>query len=188
MAATFNEYAKPQAGRRGKDVACCSWRSLLADWRGMASSTSSNAQTLYAYLYELAPLERIYLAREGVPASAIARLAQAMDMPMARLLKALHLPASTMAGPIQSQQHLPVDQSERVMQAMRLIGLAERLAEEYGDPELHQGFNAAMWFGGWIQEPNPSLGMDKPSDFLDTATGAGLVESLLDKMVSGVCA
>lgn len=187
MTATSSEHVSPKRSK-SKGAVASAWPSLLAHWKGSASLSDPKARTLYEYLYELSPLKSIDLARDGVPASAIERVAQAMDMPVARVQKALNLPASTVARKIKSHDNLPVDQSERVIQAMRLIGLAERLVDEYGDPELSQGFDAAKWFGGWIEEPNPALDMRKPVEFLDTATGAGLVESLLNKMVSGVYA
>lgn len=164
------------------------WRPLLDAWREVEPLPQAKVQTLYGYLHELDPLRYIHLTRAGIPASATEVLAQALHMPAARLQKALNLPASTVARKIKSQENLPVDQSERVIHTMRLVGLAQRLVSEYGDPELSQGFDAARWFGGWIEEPNPALGMQKPVDLLDTAAGAGLLESLLNKMVSGVYA
>lgn len=176
--------------RRGKSTGAAApgWASLLSHGGEPKSATNPKARTLYTYLYEMSPLRSIDLARDGVPAAAIEVVAQAMNLPVARVQKALNLPASTLARKIKSQENLPIDQSERVIQAMRLIGLAERLVQEYGDPELSQGFDAAKWFGEWIEEPNPALGMQKPVELLDTATGAGLVEALLHKMVSGVYA
>ena len=164
------------------------WRPLLDAWREVAPLPQAEVQTLYGYLHGLDPLRYIHLARAGIPASATEMLAQALHMPAARMHKALNLPASTVARKIKLQENLPVDQSERVIQTMRLVGLAQRLVSEYGDPELSQGFDAARWFGEWIEEPNPALGMQKPVDLLDTAAGASLVESLLNKMVSGVYA
>lgn len=188
MKATSGVHGRPKRGKSGIGAVVPGWSSLLTQGSALEPSSDSKAPTLYTYLYELSPLRSIDLARDGVPASAIEVVAQAMDMPVARVQKALNLPASTVARKIKSQENLPVDQSERVIQAMRLIGLAERLVDEYGDPELSQGFDAARWFGEWIEEPNPALGMQKPVELLDTATGAGLVESLLHKMVSGVYA
>lgn len=174
----WNEATRDDAG----------WPVLLEAWREVAPLPQAKAQTLYGYLRELDPLRYIQLARAGIPASATEVLAQALHMPAARVHKALNLPASTVARKIKLEENLPVDQSERVIQTMRLVGLAQRLVSEYGDPELSQGFDAARWFGEWIEEPNPALGMQKPVDLLDTAAGAGLVESLLNKMVSGVYA
>lgn len=188
MKTASSGHGRPRRGKGGPGPAAPGWPYLLTHGSDLDSSPDSRASTLYTYLYELSPLKSIGLARDGVPASAIEVVAQAMDMSVARVQKALNLPASTVARKIKSQEKLPVDQSERVIQAMRLIGLAQRLVDEYGDPALSQGVDAAKWFGEWIEEPNPALGMQKPVEFLDTATGAGLVESLLHKMVSGVYA
>lgn len=188
MKATSGVPGRAKRDKSGTGPVAPGWPYLLTHDGGHESSPGSKTPTLYTYLYELSPLKSISLARDGVPASAIEVVAQAMDMPVARVQKALNLPASTVARKIKSQENLPVDQSERIIQTMQLIGLAERLVDEYGDPELSQGFDAAKWFGEWIEEPNPALGMQKPVELLDTATGAGLVESLLHKMVSGVYA
>lgn len=164
------------------------WPRLLDAWREVEPLPQAQVPTLYGHLYALDTLQYIQLARAGIPASATEMLAQALHMPAARMQKALNLPASTVARKIKSQENLPLDQSERVIQTMRLVGLAQRLVGEYGDPELSPGFDAARWFGEWIEEPNPALGMQKPVEFLDTAAGASLLESLLNKMVSGVYA
>jgi len=188
MAIASSAHVRSQVDKKIQGAEGPGWASLLVHWSDTGSLPDSKAQTLYEYLYALSPLKSIDLARDGVPASAVEGVAQALDMPLAKVQKALNVPASTLARKIKSRENLPVDQSERVIQAMRLIGLAEQLVDEYGDPELSQGFDAAKWFGGWIEEPNPALDMRRPVEFLDTATGAGLVESLLHKMVSGVYA
>ena len=184
MKATFSVHGKAQRGASAKGA----WSLLRAPESELKAAPGSKAPTPYTCLYESNPLRCVDLARDGVPASAIALVAQALGMPVARVLKALNLPASTMASKTKSQKKLSVDQSERLIQAMRLIGLAQRLVGEYGDPQLSQGFDAARWFGKWLEEPNPALGMQKPAGLLDTAAGAGLVESVMHKMVCGACA
>jgi putative toxin-antitoxin system antitoxin component (TIGR02293 family) len=94
----------------------------------------------------------------------------------------LRLPTSTMARKQQAAKPLNVDQSERVLRLQSLIGLAEKIVAQYGNPK---GFDAAKWVGQWVERPVPALGGATPSSFLDTAEGAKLVESTLMGMVSG---
>ena len=86
---------------------------------------------------------------------------------------------------IKAEDVLDTDQSERVLQIQRLIGLVQKMVQDYGDPT---GFDAGQWLGQWIEQPNPALAGALPADYLDTASGVGMVESLLHKMVSGAYA
>lgn len=139
----------------------------------------------YTDAFALPILERIDRVKMGIPAQSVPTVAADLSLTTERYASILGLPKSTVARKIKNNEMLPQDQSERMLRVMRLIGLVERLVSDYGDP---QGFVPATWFGHWIEQPNPALNGRQPSEFLDTATGAELVESLLNKMVSGAYA
>lgn len=139
----------------------------------------------YADAFDLPVQEQIDYVKRGLPAQGVPQVAADLHLSTDRYISILGLPKSTLARKIKENQRLPVEQSERVFQTMRLVGLVQQLVKDYGDA---QGFDAAQWLGQWIEQPNPALGGNCPAGYLDTATGAALVESLLHAMVSGAYA
>lgn len=133
-------------------------------------------------LWELAPQERVDILKIGFPAGSVSSLACALNRSFANTALLLGLPESTIARKIKEGKVLNSDQSERVLQIVRLIGLTQKIVAEYGDPELLASFDAAEWLGTWIERPQPSLGMKKPSEYLDSATGIEMVETLLKRI------
>jgi putative toxin-antitoxin system antitoxin component (TIGR02293 family) len=136
----------------------------------------------YARAFELGSIEKVALARAGIDPSVVHEIALDMGIQVGRVSQMLRLPTSTMARKQQAAKPLNVDQSERVLRLQSLIGLAEKIVAQYGNPK---GFDAAKWVGQWVERPVPALGGATPSSFLDTAEGAKLVESTLMGMVSG---
>ena len=129
--------------------------------------------------------QRIELIRSGVQARDVAELASALQLSVDRTISVLGFPKSTVLRKIKAEDVLDTDQSERVLQIQRLIGLVQKMVQDYGDPT---GFDAGHWLGQWVEQPNPALAGALPADYLDTASGVGMVESLLHKMVSGAYA
>jgi putative toxin-antitoxin system antitoxin component (TIGR02293 family) len=133
----------------------------------------------------LSPIERIALVREGVPADFVVKLIDAMRQPKTRVLDTVRLPRSTVARKAARHQKLSSAEGERVLGLAALIGLAQRIVEESGEPE---GFDAAMWVGAWLNEPHPALGGRTPGEYFDTAEGRALVADLLARQQSGAYA
>lgn len=64
----------------------------------------------------------------------------------------------------------------------KLVAVVQRVVHESGDPF---GFDARAWTKDWIQEPVPALGGALPVDYMGTAEGRALVETLILRMQSG---
>ena len=58
----------------------------------------------------------------------------------------------------------------------------QRIVEESGNPV---GFDARAWTVRWMQEPVPALGGACPIEYMRTAEGRALIETLVLRMQSG---
>jgi hypothetical protein len=74
----------------------------------------------------------------------------------------LGVPRSTVIRKAKAKTRLASEQSERVIGLSRLVDQVESLVAESGDPE---GFDAAPWSQGWLEQPNPALGERHPGEF-----------------------
>lgn len=63
-----------------------------------------------------------------------------------------------------------------------LAAVVQRIVDESGDPA---GFSAHAWTLQWIKERVPALGGARPIDYMGTAEGRALVETLVLRMQSG---
>ncbi|MGE0372650.1 MAG: antitoxin Xre/MbcA/ParS toxin-binding domain-containing protein [Reyranella sp.] len=63
-----------------------------------------------------------------------------------------------------------------------LTAVVQRIVDESGNPE---GFDAHAWTLKWIQERVPALGGARPIDYMGTAEGRALIETLILQMQSG---
>ncbi|ROR21468.1 putative toxin-antitoxin system antitoxin component (TIGR02293 family) [Comamonas sp. BIGb0124] len=140
------------------------------------------------YVHQMPSLDKVALVKDGLLAESISDVAFAMDITLDNTNRFLGLPASTIARKIREKQPLATEQAEKVVQLVSLIGLVEQIVDEYGDPKSTLDFDAARWLGEWIEKPQPSLGMRKPSEFLDTATGIAMIETLLKRIAAGAFA
>jgi putative toxin-antitoxin system antitoxin component (TIGR02293 family) len=135
--------------------------------------------------YRANPLDRIALIRGRVPAAYVVALTQSMQIPRERLYSTLKLARATMDRKIQKRQRLSQEESERILAVARLIGQADTLVQESGDP---LGFDAPRWTAEWLQHPHPALGGRTPGELLDTSDGRTLVGDLLAQQQSGAYA
>ncbi|MGE8317774.1 MAG: antitoxin Xre-like helix-turn-helix domain-containing protein [Comamonas sp.] len=135
-----------------------------------------------ASVYNMPPMARISLVKFGIPAGVVCEAAEALDMTLNGTNRLLGLPASTIVRKIKNNESLSKDQGERVLQLVRLIGLTEHIVAEYAPAGFSEDFEAAKWLGVWLYRPQPSLSMQKPADYLDTATGRELIEALLRRI------
>ncbi|HJS05189.1 MAG TPA: antitoxin Xre-like helix-turn-helix domain-containing protein [Variovorax sp.] len=128
------------------------------------------------------PLERVQLVKAGVPAQMAVTVAKAMGISKDSLYQTLGLPRATIDRKLREGKALSSDESSRVLGIARLVGQAQAIVEESGDPA---GFNAAEWVGQWLAQPLGALGGRKPGELMDTAEGQAIVSNLLDRAVSG---
>lgn len=139
----------------------------------------------FAALLDCEAAQRIALARDGVSAAWLGKLAMRMDIPQERVFSYLGIPRSTAIRKIQQDKPLATDEGERVLGLARLIGLVEKIVRESGE---QKGFDGARWIASWLEQPLPALAGQTPGALMDTATGQQLVAGLLAQMQSGAYA
>lgn len=137
---------------------------------------------VFAEHYDADPMMRISIVKTGLPAQAPGEIAAHMGLTKDRMYSMLGLPRATVERKVRDQKLLSPDESARVLGVSRLIGQAQRMVEESGNPE---GFDAGAWVARWIESPVPALGGRRPSELMDTAEGQALVASLLSRAQSG---
>lgn len=147
--------------------------------------SQANLAELAKSLYLASAAERVGFIRQGVPASRIEELAEAMHVSRERLSGILRLPSSSVRRKIRQDATLSIEQSERVIGLMSLIGQVAVVIEGSEDPK---GFDAVLWVGEWLEQPVPALGGDRPADYMGTFSGQALVSNLLIQSQAGVFA
>lgn len=130
----------------------------------------------------LESVEIIGVVRRGVPALAIDDLAREMGVPTARLIKWMGWPVAAVERKIRARSALSKSAGGQIFLLIRLISQIQRMVNESGNPE---GFDAAVWLGHWLTEPNLALGCVSPGEYMDTAAGFSLLNDTLARMQSG---
>jgi|SRR5579862_2432093 len=138
-----------------------------------------------ARVYTLGAVERIALAKHGVPAADFSRFAQSLGTPKEGLMRMLGLPRATVDRKVRARQPLSVEHSERVIGFAKLVGQVKAMVDESGDPT---GFDAGRWLADWLARPLPALRGHRPAEYMDTSEGQQLVAGLLGRMQSGAYA
>lgn len=139
----------------------------------------------FIHIYQVEPLDRIKIIRDGVPARYINIVSDSMGITKDALFKFLNLPKSTIDKKSLANQLLPIEQGERLIGMAKLVGQVESMVSESGNPD---GFNAAKWVAIWLEKPSPALGGQKPSAYLDTVSGQEMISDLLSKIQTGAYA
>jgi putative toxin-antitoxin system antitoxin component (TIGR02293 family) len=139
----------------------------------------------FVHIYQVEPIDRIKLIRDGVPARYINVISDSMGITKDTLFKFLNLPKSTIDKKSVANQVLPIEQGERLIGMAKLVGQVESIVFESGNPD---GFNAAKWVAQWLEKPSPALGGEKPSAYLDTVSGQEMISDLLAKIQTGAYA
>ncbi len=135
--------------------------------------------------YRAAPIERVAMVKRGVPASMAVELAAQMGISKEQLFRTLGLARATIDRKVREGSLLSPDESSRVLGLSRLVGQVQALVDDAGDAA---GFNAAVWTAGWLEQPLPALGGQRPAGLMDTAEGQHIVFHLLDQTGSGAYA
>ena len=131
------------------------------------------------------PLERIQIIKQRVPAKYVVTMTGSMKMSKEALYGSLNLARATIDRKVLKKELLNQDESERVLAIARLVGQADNIVRESGEPE---GFSAAEWVASWLQRRHPALGGRRPGELMDTADGCQLVTDLLAGQQSGAYA
>ena len=139
----------------------------------------------YIDIFHATPIDRIRMIKDGMRAVDAKRVVADLAIAQGPAFAALKLSAATVNRKAAQGKALSLDESERVLGVVRLIGQVQAMVEESGVPK---GFNAARWIARWLEEPLPALGRRRPLDFLDTMEGQALVADLLAQAQSGAYA
>ena len=145
----------------------------------------SKRQNSYVVIYDAQPAARVAAIKSGVPAAFVGLLADQMGRPKEWLLPRLGISIATFNRKKKESKALSKDDGERALGMARLVGQVESMVRESGDPT---GFDAAQWVAQWLEEPSPALGGKKPSDYMDTSEGQGIIFNLLAQVQAGTYA
>ena len=129
--------------------------------------------------------DRIALVRSGIAADDVPSLIAALELPTSAVLNALQIARTSLARRIAKRSVLALDESERVVGLVGLIGQVAQMLQDSGVPEQSSTSQAAKWLGAWLAVPNNALGGAQPVAYLDTAEGRGLVSHVLGAMEAG---
>ncbi|GAA3999382.1 hypothetical protein GCM10022279_23880 [Comamonas faecalis] len=160
-----------------------------AAWPKLAFSArarpQARAEGFFLDAFEAEQIVLIKTVKDGLPSSLVYQLAERMRVPKERLMSTLGLPRATIQRKVAQSTLLGPDESSRVLGMTRLIGQAQAMVRESGAAE---GFDAAAWVAGWLEQSVPALGGHRPAEFMDTAEGQALVSQLLARAQSGAYA
>lgn len=121
----------------------------------------------FTEIYRLDPYERVMIVETGLPAGAVGALAERMGVSKKKLARILGFRVARIKRCVREGKRLTSDESDRVLGIARLIGQAQVIVEESGNPE---GFDAIAWLVEWLETPQPALGQ-APAGFMDTVEG-----------------
>ena len=120
-------------------------------------------------------LDWIDVVREGLPATVIDSLSNAIDLSQAELGRAVGIPERTLARR-KREGVLSSEESTKILRLARVVGRAT---------EVFEGKEAAM---AWLKSGNASLGGAAPLSLLDTDIGVETVLDTLGRIEHGVFA
>lgn len=151
----------------------------------MLMSDLQSSRPSFRELGRVDPFDRIEFVRSGVPAQALALLATHMGVPREVMFGWVGIASATAKRRIFHEEALTVDEGDRVLNLLSLLGLVQSIVGESGNDA---GFDAGRWLADWLKQPNASLGGVPPEDLLDTAEGRELVRNRVGQMQSGAYA
>jgi putative toxin-antitoxin system antitoxin component (TIGR02293 family) len=150
-----------------------------------AGGVKPHVVALARELAAAAPDEQVLVERQGLPASLVSSLADAMEMSRVRVFEIMDLPRASMEKKISGQEALSGVANLRTLNLLSLLAKARDIVADSLAPEA-KNFDVAGWLGRWIETPQPALGGKMPSQFLDTEFGARMVERTLGALRSDV--
>lgn len=185
----FKAVEKPVVAHRGANAKVARAAGSGAVTSSKAAAVAAAARTAIVddgtQIYRSDPQTRIAVIRRGIPASTISILSSRMGMSKENLLSSLGLSRATISRKEKDATVLSKDESERVLGVEALIGMAQTMVEQSGDPA---GFDAARWVSDWLTKPLPALAGETPASYMDTFEGQKLVAELLSMSQSGAYA
>lgn len=150
----------------------------------MQSLTYQGSESLDDFVYSVnnaLPKQLIEVERRGVSARFVGDMATRMCVSYTHLSKMLGISKATAARKLAKNE--PINGTAAIAIA-RLLAIANEIVKDSTDPDGSK-FDTAKWLGQWIELPQPALGGRKPSELLDTPTGAAMVTRVLRAIRSG---
>lgn len=170
-----------ESSRHRKELA----PAIAAREKAPALYVLADEQLHFQDIYDMNPLDRVHIIRSGVHARVISYFAKSMDLSREHLSKTLGLSITTVDRKAKANARLTSEQSEPVVSMAKLIGQVQAIVQQSGDPD---GFDAALWFAQWLDQPLPALGNSRPAEYMDTAEGRELLSNLIAHAQSGAYA
>jgi putative toxin-antitoxin system antitoxin component (TIGR02293 family) len=130
------------------------------------------------------PLELIALERAGVHGRFVKDLPVRLGIPPLRLFKMLGLKQAVVEKRAAAGEAIAGTAGQAALAVARLIAKAEEIVANSTARDA-KDFDATKWLGRWLETPQPGLGGCRPSELIDTPTGAEVVFRLLGAMESG---
>jgi putative toxin-antitoxin system antitoxin component (TIGR02293 family) len=119
-------------------------------------------------------LDLANVVKAGLPASAIDRVKESLDLPDSELTAALAISTKTLGRMRKTRRHLSLIEGDRLARLARLIVLANAVLEQ---PDLVRE---------WFRSPQIGLNNQTPLEVMVTEAGAREVEDLLQRIEHGV--
>ncbi|MBO9592063.1 MAG: DUF2384 domain-containing protein [Niabella sp.] len=119
-------------------------------------------------------MERIGIARQGLPYDVIEEISRKIDRPVKAVLTAIDIPQTTYNKKKKEHSLLERKDSELVLLINELV--------DYGVEVFNQEEEK---FQRWLKKPNQSLGGNIPDSMLDTVSGINEIKYALNRIEFG---
>jgi putative toxin-antitoxin system antitoxin component (TIGR02293 family) len=130
------------------------------------------------------PAEFMTLERAGVEGRMIKAMAGELRLPVASFYEMLGMPKATIEKKTAANQPIAGTYGHAALGMARLLATAKNIVGN-STAGGAKDFDVGKWLGEWITRPQAALGDKKPAAFLDTPTGAEIVNRLLGAIESG---
>jgi len=142
---------------------------------------------IWAFVHSVddaSPARLMALEREGVEGRMIKAMAGELRLPIASFYEMLGMPKATIEKKTAANEKIAGAHGHAALGMAKLLATASNIVTNSTAKDA-KDFDVGKWLGAWITRPQPALGGKKPAEFLDTPTGAEVVNRLLGAIESG---
>ena len=158
-------------------------RSDLED-KGLVYRSRQGVDAFIQRFKRATPDQMVQMERDGIAGTFLTDLSKRMELPSTRVYEILRIPRSTAARKNTVGAVIDGRAGLAAINMIKLLSIAQDVVDDSTTSEA-ENFDTFKWLGWWIEQPQPSLGGRKPSEYLDTPTGVELVSRLLGAIRSG---
>jgi putative toxin-antitoxin system antitoxin component (TIGR02293 family) len=130
------------------------------------------------------PAQLMTLERAGVEGRMIKAMAGELRLPVASFYEMLGMPKATIEKKTAANEPIAGAHGHAALGMAKLLATASNIVANSTAKDAEK-FDVGKWLGAWINRPQAALGGKKPAAFLDTPTGAEIVNRLLGAIESG---